>query len=78
MSMFGWKETSQSYGAFPPVDVLKITMHKATLRQFICAECFAPIHIGEQYTCTVYKERETNAVSQFKCHVVCPYDGETR
>jgi len=74
MSMFAWKERDEAYGAFPPVQVLKITMHKARLRQHICSECFAPIHIGEGYTCTVYKEIDTGHLSQYKCHVVCPYE----
>jgi hypothetical protein len=72
--MFGWKEQVEAYGAFPPVSVLSITMHRATLRQHICAECFAPIHIGERYTRTVYREVDTGKVSQYKCHAVCPYE----
>jgi hypothetical protein len=73
--MFGWKVPDDAFGAFPPVVALKITIHRARLRQHICSECFAPIHIGERYSCTVYKELETNKISQYKCHVVCPYDG---
>ena len=76
MYMFAWKEQQEAFGAFPPVSVISITMHKARLRQFICAECMSPIHIGERYTCTVYKEAETEKLSQYKCHVVCPYDGD--
>lgn len=72
--MFQWKDTSQAYGAFPPVRVITITMHKARLRQHLCAECFSPIHIGERYTCTVYEENG-GKISQYKCHVTCPYDG---
>jgi hypothetical protein len=26
------------------------------------------------YTCTVYKETDTGKMSQFKCHVTCPYE----
>jgi hypothetical protein len=76
MYMFAWKDQQEAYGAFPPVQVLSISMHRAKLRQHICAECFAPIHIGERYTCTVYKEVISGKVSQYKCHVVCPYDME--
>jgi hypothetical protein len=72
MSMFAWKDQQEAYGAFPPCRVISITMHKARLRSHICAECFAPIHINERYTCTVYEA--DGKVSQFKCHVTCPYE----
>ena len=72
--MFSWKQQEEAFGAFPPCKVISITMHKAKLRMHICAECFAPIHIGERYTCTVYKEEVSGKVSQYKCHVTCPYE----
>ena len=81
-SMFGWslpagctnRDIEEAYGGFPPITVLRTDMRKATLRQHICSECFAPIHIGERYTCTVYKDDDTGKISQFKTHVVCPYE----
>lgn len=69
------KEVYEAYGAMPPVAVISITMHRAKLRMHLCAECFSNIHIGDRYTCTVYREVDSGKVSQYKCHVVCPYDG---
>jgi hypothetical protein len=74
MTMFAWKDQQEAFGAFPPCEILHTSLHKAKIRSHICSECFAPIHINELYTCTVYKETDTGKMSQFKCHVTCPYE----
>jgi hypothetical protein len=81
-SVFGWslppgcthRDIEEAYGAFPPVTTLRVSMHIARIRQHICSECMAPIHINERYSCTVYKDDETGKISQYKTHVVCPYE----
>jgi hypothetical protein len=76
--MLGWSlppaNIDEAYGAFPPVTVLSHSGHRAKLRQHICSECYAPIHIGERYFRTVYKDDETGKIGQYKTHAVCPYE----
>ena len=81
-SMFGWslptgctnRDIEEAYGVSAPITVLNRSSHIAKIKQHICAECFSPIHIGERYTCTVYKDGDTQKITQFKTHIVCPYD----
>jgi hypothetical protein len=81
--VFGWslpagctnRDLEQAYGPETGlITVLNRTMHTARIRQHICSECMAPIHIGQRYSCTVYKDDESGKISQYKTHIVCPYE----
>ena len=76
-SMFQWKMGDDNvYKISAPIQTLRISSHVARIRMHVCAECFAPIHVGERYSQTIYKDCESGSISAFKTHLVCPYDVE--